>query len=85
MKLLVTYFSASTSLGLGLLFGMLGAPTIFVVLLVPVAFVVILVMVNLMVSLEIQDEINRQRADAVEDYRSDGLAKKVMYKVVKQL
>lgn len=85
MKLLVTYFSASTSLGLGLLFGMLGAPTIFVVLLVPVAFVVILVLVNLMVSLEIQDEINRQRADAVEDYRSDGLAKKVMYKVVKQL
>ena len=85
MKLLVTYFSASTSLGLGLLFGMLGAPTIFVVLLVPVAFVVILVMVNLMVSLEIQDEINRQRADAVEDYKSDGLEKKVMYKVVKQL
>jgi uncharacterized integral membrane protein len=85
MKLLVTYFSASTSLGLGLLFGMLGAPTIFVVLLVPVAFVVILVLVNLMVSLEIQDEINRQRADAVEDYKSDGLAKKVMYKVVKQL
>lgn len=85
MKLLVTYFSASTSLGLGLLFGLLGAPTIFVVLLVPVAFVVILVMVNLMVSLEIQDEINRQRADAVEDYKSDGLAKKVMYKVVKEI
>jgi uncharacterized integral membrane protein len=85
MKLLVTYFSASTSLGLGLLFGLLGAPTIFVVLLVPIAFVVILVMVNLMVSLEIQDEINRQRADAVEDYKSDGLAKKIMYKVVKQL
>lgn len=85
MKLLVTYFSASTSLGLGLLFGLLGAPTIFVVLLVPVAFVVILVLVNLMVSLEIQDEINRQRADAVEDYKSDGLAKKIMYKVVKQL
>lgn len=85
MKLLVTYFSASTSLGLGLLFGTIGAPTIFVVLLVPVAFVVILVLVNLMVSLEIQDEINRQRADAVEDYKSDGLAKKIMYKVVKQL
>ena len=85
MKLLVTYFSASTSLGLGLLFGMLGAPTIFVVLLVPVSFVVILVLVNLMVSLEIQYEINRQRADAVEDYKSDGLAKKIMYKVVKQL
>jgi hypothetical protein len=85
MKLLVTYFSASTSLGLGLLFALIGAPTIFVVLLVPIAFVVILVMVNLMVSLEIQDEINRQRADAVEDYKSDGLAKKIMYKVVKQL
>jgi len=85
MKLLVTYFSASTSLGLGLLFGFLGAPTIFVILLLPISFVVILVLVNLMVSLEIQDEINRQRADAIEDYKSDGLAKKVMYKVVKQL
>lgn len=85
MKLLVTYFSASTSLGLGLLFGMIGAPTIFIILLVPVAFVVILVMVNLMVSLEIQDEINRQRAMAVFEYRTQGIAKKIMYKVVKQI
>ena len=85
MKLLVTYFSMSTSLGLGLLFGMLGAPTIFVVLLVPIAFVVILVMVNLMVSLEIQDEINRQRLDAIEEYKRDGMAKKIMYKVVRQI
>lgn len=85
MKLLVTYFSASTSLGLGLIFFLIGAPLVFLVLLVPSAFVVTLVLTNLQVSMEIQDEINRQRAEAVEDYRSDGLAKKVMYKVVKQL
>ena len=85
MKFLVTYFSVTVSLLLGLIFGMIGAPLVFLVLLVPLSFVVTLVLTNLQVSMEIQDEINRQRADAVEDYKSDGLAKKIMYKVVKQL
>ncbi len=85
MKLLVTYFSASTSLGLGLLFATIGAPTIFIVLLVPISFIVILILTNLQVSMEIQDEINRQRAMAVFQYRTTGIAKKVMYKVVKEL
>lgn len=85
MKFLVTYFSVTVSLGVGLIFGMLGAPLLFLVLLVPSAFIVTLVLTNLYVSIEIQDEINRQRAMAVFQYRTTGIAKKVMYKVVKEI
>jgi hypothetical protein len=85
MKFLVTYFSATVSLGLGLIFGMIGAPLVFLVLLVPLAFIMTLVLTNLQVSMEIQDEINRQRAMAVFQYRTTGIAKKVMYKVVKEI
>ena len=85
MKFLVTYFSATVSLLMGLLFALIGAPLVFLVLFVPSAFIVTLVLTNLQVSMEIQDEINRQRAEAVDDYRSDGIAKKVMYKVVKDI
>lgn len=85
MKFLVTYFSVTVSLGVGLIFGMLGAPLLFLVLLVPSAFIVTLVLTNLQVSMEIQDEINRQRAMAVFQHRTTGIAKKVMYKVVKEI
>ena len=85
MKFLVTYFSATVSLLMGLLFALIGAPLVFLVLFVPSAFIVTLVLTNLQVSMEIQDEINRQRAEAVDDYRSDGIAKKGMYKVVKDI
>lgn len=85
MKFLVIYFSVTVSLGVGLIFGMLGAPLLFLVLLVPSAFIVTLVLTNLQVSMEIQDEINRQRAMAVFQHRTTGIAKKVMYKVVKEI
>lgn len=85
MKFLVTYFSLTVSIGLGLLFGMIGAPILFLVLFVPVTFVVSMILTNLYVSLEIQDEINRQRAMAVFQYRTTGIAKKIMYKVVKEI
>lgn len=85
MKFLVTYFSATVSLLMGLIFFLIGAPLVFLVLFIPSAFIVTLVLTNLQVSMEIQDEINRQRAEAVADYRSDGIAKKVMYKVVKDI
>ena len=85
MKFLVTYFSVTVSLLLGLIFGMIGAPLVFLVLLVPLSFVVTLVLTNLQVSMEIQDEINRQRAMAVFEHRTQGIAKKIVYKVVKQL
>lgn len=85
MKFLVTYFSATVSLLLGLIFFLIGAPLLFLVLFMPSAFIVALVLTNLQVSMEIQDEINRQRAMAVFQHRTTGIAKKVMYKVVKEI
>ena len=85
MKFLVTYFSATVSLLLGLIFFLIGAPLVFLVLFIPSAFVVTLVLTNLQVSLEIQDEINRHRAMAVFEHRTQGIAKKVMYKIVKEI